>query len=428
MSRNASHTKTFRVETLGCKANQYDSQRISEALRDLGLRAADDGDEPDVVVVNTCTITHRSDSKARKIARRAARSHPDAEIIVTGCYASASADELENIEEIDGVYPRDRWDEMMGHIAGAPLPAETASWAGDYGISEYEDRTRAVLKIQEGCDHYCSYCIVPHVRGRSRSRPLPDVVREARRLVETGFREIVLTGIHLGKYGEDLANGLTLADAVRSAAEVSGLERLRLSSIKADEVGEELLEAMQAPTVCPHLHLPLQSGDDTVLCRMERGYTAERFMYTVRLARSMLNRPAITTDVMAGFPGETEEMFENTVEVCEQARFSRMHVFPFSARAGTKAAEMDGQLHSKTKKKRCRRLRSRRKTGDQNSAVVMAGTPAHRLAAKSGAGPSTHSCSRALPAASIRITRVWAHRCSRRMRRWFSISTYMART
>ena len=235
---------------------------------------------------------------------------------------------------------------------------------GDFGISSFsartsglERRTRAFLKIQDGCDAGCSYCILPHVRGAPRSRPLSDVRAEAERLARAGFAEIVLTGIHLGFYGRDLSDRPVLAQAVEAVARTRGVERVRLSSIEPNEVDEPLLDAMQHPAVCPHLHLPLQSGDAQVLVRMGRPYTPARFLAVVERARERLDRPAITTDVMVGFPGETDEQFEHTLELCRGARFSRIHVFPFSPRPGTAAAGMAGRLPAKLVAERSARLR-----------------------------------------------------------------------
>ncbi len=237
------------------------------------------------------------------------------------------------------------------------------SLTGDFGISSFSGRTRAFLKIQDGCDAGCSYCILPHVRGAPRSRPLADVHAEAERLAAAGFGEIVLTGIHLGFYGRDLPEHPTLPQAVTAVAETPGVERLRLSSIECNEVDDALLDAMQRPAVCPqatvapHLHLPLQSGDASVLRRMRRRYAPEEFLAVVERARERLDRPAITTDVMVGFPGETEAEFESTLEVCRRARFSRTHVFPFSPRPGTPAAEMPGRVPSEAVAERSARLR-----------------------------------------------------------------------
>ena len=346
-------SQTFKIETLGCKANQYDSERLAEALSEAGLHRAHEAEGPDIWVVNTCTVTHVSDRKCRQTVRQAIREHPDAQVYVTGCYATSSPDELEEIEGVTGVYGREELDELIESITGE-RPGEPT---GDFGLSDFAGRARAMLKVQEGCDFFCNYCIVPHVRGEPRSMPLDSAVREAGRLVEKGFREIVLTGIHLGLYGRDLGSGVNLAELVRAVACTDGLERLRLSSLEAPEVSDELLRAMTDPVVCPHLHLPLQSGDDRVLERMGRRYTTLDFRHYVRRAREILSEPAITTDVLVGFPGESDEEFENTLGFCGEMKFSRMHVFKFSPREGTPAAEMDGQVHSRVAKKRSARLR-----------------------------------------------------------------------
>ena len=244
---------------------------------------------------------------------------------------------------------------MLGEIAGAPLP-KGLRLEGAFGITRFGGRARALVKIQDGCDSGCAYCIVPHVRGAPQSRPLDEVVCEARSLAAQGFREMVLTGIHLGLYGRDLSAGVGLGDAVERVAALPGVERLRLSSIEAPEVTGRLLDAMQHPAVCPHLHMPLQSGSDGVLARMGRRYTAREFLGCVALAWKRLDRPAITTDVMVGFPAESAEEFEETLRVCREVRFSRMHVFPFSPRPGMRAAAMPGRVPAKVVKGRCVRL------------------------------------------------------------------------
>jgi len=330
---------TFRVETLGCKANLYDSQRIAESLAALGYREAPEGEPADLHLVNTCTVTLTADRKTRQLIRRAVRLSPGGRVFVTGCGATASAESFEEIEGVAGVFGRNRWNPMLRAIAGGEVPPE-ARLDGDFGITTFRHRARAFVKIQEGCDFFCAYCIVPHVRGKPRSRPLAEVERECRTLAVAGYREVVLTGIHLGLYGRDLADPAALPDAVRCAAGVPGIERVRLSSIEAFEVGAGLLEAMQRPGVCPHLHVPLQSGADGVLRRMGRRYDAAQFLAAVAQARRLLDNPAITTDVIVGFPGESDAEFERTMRVCREAAPSRMHIFPFSPRPGTAAAQM----------------------------------------------------------------------------------------
>lgn len=335
---------SYRIHTLGCKTNLYDSRRLAEALEAVGLRPADATEAPDVCIVNSCTVTSTAGSKTRKTASRLARRYPAALVFVTGCYASASPAELEAIEGVTAVVPRDDWSAILKAVCPGGLPPEYEHFNGDFGINCFGGRARAFLKMQDGCNSYCSYCIIPHVRGRSRSRNLDGALDEARRLIDEGFREIVLTGIHLGLYGREQDPPIDLARAVRAMADLPGLGRLRLSSLEGLEVDDALLDAMRHPAVCAHLHLPLQSGDADVLRRMNRRYSPAEFQRVVETARRRLDRPAITTDVIAGFPGESEAAFVNTLRVIEALRFSRLHVFPFSPRAGTPAAGMDGQV------------------------------------------------------------------------------------
>jgi threonylcarbamoyladenosine tRNA methylthiotransferase MtaB len=348
---------TYVIETLGCKANFYDSRRLAETLEDLGFRPARPGEEVSVCVLNTCTVTATADRKGRQQAGRLARAHPDARLFVTGCYAEARPDELAEVAGVEGVYGRTEWAALLEAINGAALPPGAPALEGDFGIRAFGGRARAFLKIQEGCDSFCSYCVLPRVRGAPRSRPLGELRAEARRLAEAGFAEIVLTGIHLGLYGRELAGRPTLAQALRDVSAVQGLQRVRLSSVECNEVDAGLLEAMQHPAVCPHLHLPLQSGDAEVLRRMSRRYGPEDFLRAVEMARACLQRPAITTDVMVGFPGETEEQFARTMDLCGAVGFSRLHVFPFSPRPGTAAAGMDGRVGQQEMRERGARLR-----------------------------------------------------------------------
>jgi len=344
------------VETLGCKANQYDGQRLAEALMDLGCMPAAEGGEADLHIVNTCTVTHVTDRKCRKLIRQTVRSRPGARVFVTGCGAESAPGAFRRIPGVNGVFGRNQWPSMFQAIVG-DAAAGTSSPRGDFGVGGLERRGRALLKIQEGCNSSCTYCIVPYVRGRERSRPLGDVLAEARRLAERGFRELVLTGIHLGRYGEDLPQGTELADAVAALVEVDGIERIRISSVLPSEISVRLLEAMRHPAVCPHLHLPLQSGDDDILRSMHRPYTSGQFLETVRRAGELLDGPAITTDVLVGFPGETDKQFERTLRLCEEIGFSRVHVFPFSPRNGTKAAGMKGRIEPSVARERCSAVR-----------------------------------------------------------------------
>jgi threonylcarbamoyladenosine tRNA methylthiotransferase MtaB len=348
--------QTYRIETLGCKANVYDSRRLAEALEDCGLRPAPPGRPADVCVLNTCTVTAVADRKGRKLAARLVRENPGARVFLTGCGVEAGHGDLASLPGVTGLFGRGEWRRLVTTaVDGARLP--DGALDGDFGIRSFGGRARAFLKVQDGCDAFCAYCILPYVRGRPRSRPLADVGAEARRLVDGGFTEIVVTGIHTGFYGRDLPDRPTLAQAVLAVAETEGIGRVRLSSVEANEVTDELLAAMAHPAVCPHLHLPLQSGDAEVLRAMGRSYRPSEFLHIIARARAALDGPAVTTDVMVGFPGEGEDAFERTVEFCRAARFSRMHVFPFSPRPGTRAAAMAGRPAPDAVRERGRILR-----------------------------------------------------------------------
>ena len=328
---------SFRIITLGCKVNQYDGQAIRELLGEAGLAEAQAGERADIVVVNTCTVTSRADEKGRKAVRRGIRDNPHALVIVTGCAAVTGPERYRAIPGVGLVLTKEEMTDVQSVLSG-----RDARRGDVFGlrISSFAGHTRAFLRIQEGCDSCCSYCIVPYARGPARSRPLQSIGEEARRLVDSGHKEVVLTGIHLGAYGRDFQD-VSLCDAARKALGAPGLVRLRLSSIEATEVTPGLLELFgEDARLCPHLHLPLQSGDDAVLRAMNRRYTAAGFLSVVEDVRRRVEGVALTTDVMVGFPGETEGQFENTLRVCREAGFSRMHVFRYSRRAGTPAAEM----------------------------------------------------------------------------------------
>jgi len=329
--------------TFGCKVNQYDSQAMRETLAQLGC--AEVTAEADLYVVNTCCVTRESHRKGLQAIRRIARAHPAACIIVTGCSAETHAEMLRDLPGVLCVVGNEgkaRLAEILAEHGLGPRPAGAAEWPT---ITRFAGHTRAFVKVEDGCNDFCSYCIVPHVRGRVRSRPPDDVAAEVARLVANGYLEVVLTGIHLGAYGLDWGGEPALASLVRRVLATPGLRRLRLSSLELREVSDELLELVAAaPVLCPHLHLPLQSGDDEVLRAMNRRYTAADFLRRLDAVRARIAEPAITTDVIVGFPGETDEQFRRTLALCRQAAFSRLHVFPYSDRPGTAAATMPGKL------------------------------------------------------------------------------------
>jgi threonylcarbamoyladenosine tRNA methylthiotransferase MtaB len=330
--------RTCRLVTLGCKVNQYETQYVKEMLEANGYREASADERADLCIVNTCTVTHEADAKGRQLIRRLAEANPGAALVVMGCYATR---EPETVSRLPGVIKvitdKTRLAEELRPLGVRRSPA---------GISRFDGHQRAFVKVQDGCLLNCSYCIIPHVRPILRSRPLEAIAAEVARLVEGGCREIVLTGIHLGHYGIDLSRGKPKWEWCRLWHLLPHLDRLpgdfriRLSSLEAAEVRGELVEALaRSPRVCPHLHLCLQSGSDRILALMKRRYRVAGFLERCRRLRAVLDWPAFTTDIIVGFPGETEADFEATCQVARQVGFSKMHIFSFSPRRGTPAAE-----------------------------------------------------------------------------------------
>ncbi|MBR6705101.1 MAG: tRNA (N(6)-L-threonylcarbamoyladenosine(37)-C(2))-methylthiotransferase MtaB [Clostridia bacterium] len=354
---------TVAFHTLGCKVNQYDSQAMLEKFLARGYIQVSFDLSADVYVVNTCTVTGTGDKKSMQAVRRAIKTNPGADVIVAGCLAQRDGEKLlsSGARLVIGARDRDRIVELyeeavrqgerVCHVDRNILriPFESLS------ISGFSERTRAVMKIQEGCDRYCSYCIIPYVRGGIRSRPLEDIRAEAARLGEAGFGELVLTGIHLTSYGRDLGD-MDLADAVR-AARAPGISRIRLGSLEPVVVTPAFTRALrEVPEICPQFHLALQSGSDAVLKRMKRRYTCGEFRSAAALLRDFMPGCALTTDVICGFPGETDDEFSETMAFCREIGFSRMHVFPFSPREGTPAASMPGQVPRRIREERTRKL------------------------------------------------------------------------
>jgi len=347
---------TLRTVTLGCKVNQYETELVRESLVKAGYREAGEGESAELCVVNTCTVTAEGDSKSRQVIRQLARRNPGTRIVVMGCYATRAPEEVATLPAVSEVITDKRelpdWLSRWG-VADAPT-----------GISKFSGRRRAYVKIQDGCMLNCSFCIIPTVRPHLASRPIEHIVDEVRRLTDNGHREVVLTGIHLGHYGVEWNRGREKSDWRRLShllarlAELPGEFRLRLSSIEATEVTRELVAVMAAnpQRICPHLHISMQSGSDNVLRRMRRRWGRQRFLDRCGLVKEALEAPALTTDVIVGFPGETEQDFAETCAACEEAGFSKIHIFPFSARRGTPAAEMSDQTPAEAKADRVRRL------------------------------------------------------------------------
>ncbi|MCL6634759.1 MAG: tRNA (N(6)-L-threonylcarbamoyladenosine(37)-C(2))-methylthiotransferase MtaB [Peptococcaceae bacterium] len=358
--------KKVAIYTLGCKVNQYESASLAGLFRERGYRVVDFEDTADVYIINTCTVTHLGDRKSRQLIRRAARANPGALIAVTGCYAQTSPGEVLEIPGVDlvvGTRDRTRLVDLVEEAAkgGVPLNAVREYEAGDefeeFPSLPLQGRVRAFLKIQEGCSNFCTYCIVPYARGPLRSRRPERVIDAAREMVAAGFKEIVLTGIHTGAYGQDLDEDLTLAGLLRRLAEIPGISRLRLSSIEPNDITPELVETLAGSKIfCRHLHVPLQSGDDRILRRMGRRYSTWEYARLAEVLRENIPGLALTTDVMVGFPGETEENFANTYRFIEKVSFSGLHVFKFSPRRGTPAAGFAEQVGPHIKEERSRKL------------------------------------------------------------------------
>jgi threonylcarbamoyladenosine tRNA methylthiotransferase MtaB len=353
------------IATLGCKVNQYDTAAIESRLRSAGCTIVPFDVGADVYVVNTCTVTDRADAESRQLARRAHRLNPAARVVLTGCFAQTSPASAA-MPGVDHVVGLNRLPDLVravrGEAPGARILVDdlrTARQVKTLGAETFTGQTRAFLKIQEGCDLFCSFCIVPFARGRSRSVPPRQVLAQLQLLASRGFREVVLTGVHLGGYGADLDPAIGLCDLLEMILEQPPVPRVRLSSIDPPEVTPRVLQLMAAsPTLCPHLHIPVQAADDDVLCRMRRQYNTRMLRGLIAEIRSRLPDAAIGTDVIAGFPGETAEQFEHTFGLLEALPFSYFHVFPYSRRTGTTAAKLPGHLAPPAIKARARRLRA----------------------------------------------------------------------
>lgn len=350
--------------TLGCKVNQADTASMENLFLRSGHQLVSFDGEADVYIINTCVVTNTGQRKSRQTIHRAIRKNPNALIVVTGCYPQTAAEEVKTIAGVDMIIGnQDRAqivqlvEERLAHRQTDTLDAVhklTASTAfEEMAAGDITDKTRAFLKIQEGCNQFCTYCIIPYARGPLRSRSLESIRTETQRLISAGFKEIVLIGIHLGCYGKENPNGPTLYDAVKTVLDVPGVHRLRLGSLESVEVEPRLLTLMQEDArFCRHLHLPLQSGCDKVLQAMHRPYTTAKFKTLLADIKTRVPDIAITTDVIVGFPGETEADFETTCKFAESCGFSKMHIFPFSARKGTPAEKFAGAVTEAVKKER----------------------------------------------------------------------------
>ena len=347
--------------TLGCKTNQYDSEAMLERLMDGGYELAREGEPADVVIVNTCTVTAEADRKSRQMLRQASAAYPGAVVVAAGCYAQREPKALARIAGVDLVLGNQDRGDILNLIRQAEAAQATITHVAELKDTAFEPlaisqsglHTRANIKIQEGCNRFCTYCIIPYARGPIRSRPLEDTVQETARLAALGVKEFVLTGIHIASYGLDMPGGPDLITLLEALDQVEGMGRLRLGSLEPSLLTDEFCaRAARLRHLCPHFHLSLQSGCDATLRRMGRRYTAEAFAGYVSRLRTAIPSAALTTDIIVGFPGETEEDFRQSMDFVERMAFSRIHVFPYSPREGTPAAAMPNQVAKADKRRR----------------------------------------------------------------------------
>lgn len=354
--------KTVAFYTLGCKVNQYETEAIAESFKNMGYIVNKFDEKSDVYVVNSCSVTAMADRKARTLISKARKLNPEAIIVLCGCYSQTSG-EVKNIKDADII---------IGNRGKCEIPKIVEKYEGkkyynvpdimevkgfeETPVTGHEGKTRAFMKIQDGCDNYCAYCIIPYARGHIRSREMTSIKNEAENLIKNGYREIVLTGIHITSYGKDLG-GVTLLDVLKMLHEVDGLMRIRLGSLEYNDALIEVAEnAEKLPRLCNHFHVSLQSGCEETLRRMGRKYTAAEYKNGINKLRAAFPGAAITTDIMVGFPGETEEEFEESLTFAKNMEFAKMHIFPYSIRPGTRASKMDGQLTLNEKKLRVEKL------------------------------------------------------------------------
>ncbi len=352
---------TVGILTLGCKVNTYESEFIKEKLIQAGYELKDFDDICDIYIINTCTVTNTSDIKSRKMIRKAIQKNSDACIIAMGCFIEANHDfNIEGVDILLGNRDKSKIVDIIDEYFKNKkqiqrLYQEEACEFEDMYLSEFPGRTRAFVKVQDGCENYCSYCIIPFVRGKCRSKKFELVLKEVEDLVKNGYQEVVLTGIHTGNYGVDLEENF--ADLLRALIKIKNLSRLRISSIEITELTDEVLDViLDKNIIVDHLHIPLQAGSDEILKLMRRKYDLSYFADKLNKIRSKCPDISITTDVIVGFPGESEKLFQKTLETCEKLSFSKIHVFPYSERKGTAAMKLEGHLPTTEKKKRARKL------------------------------------------------------------------------
>lgn len=361
--------KKVAFHTLGCKVNIYETVAMEEMVKNAGCTVVDFSEFADIYIINTCSVTNIADKKSRQMLHRAKKENPNAVIVAVGCYVQSAYEDLKKDNNIDILIGNNKKSEIV-NILNEYFTDEYNKIKLEYvndiskdnsfeqlKISEAGNYTRAFLKIQDGCNQFCSYCIIPYTRGRIRSRDIDDIISEAKKLVESGYKEIVLTGIHLSSYGDDLNYDVNLADVIKALGEIKGLKRIRIGSLEPKLISEDFLNKIKAiASFCPHFHLSLQSGSDKILKLMNRKYGTEEFYHAVELIRKYFKHPAITTDIIVGFPGESDDDFNESFDFIKSINFYETHIFPYSKREGTRAAKFSGQLSNEIKSKRVKIL------------------------------------------------------------------------
>lgn len=357
--------KTVAFITLGCKVNQYETNAMSQKLIEEGYKIVEHTQKADIYIINTCTVTNMSDRKSRQMIRRAKEINPKATIIAVGCYVQVAKKEIENIKEIDLALGNEEKVDIVKYcneIIQKNKKEEIADVMqsrkfAEFGETSYTEKTRAVIKVQDGCDRFCSYCIIPYARGRVRSREPEHIIKEIKQIANEGIKEVVITGIHIASYGKDFKKDYKLIDLLEEINKIDGIERIRLGSIEPLLITEEFVQRLvKLEKICEQFHLSLQSGCDETLKRMNRRYTTQQFEEIVKRLRKAYDNVNLTTDIIVGFPGETEEEFAKTYKFLEKIKFYKMHIFKYSPRKGTRAEQMPQQIEPQLKEERSKKL------------------------------------------------------------------------
>ena len=351
--------------TLGCKVNQYETNAMEQKFIQAGYQIKNFNEKADIYIINTCTVTNMSDKKSRQMIRKAKQLNKYAVVVAVGCYVQTAKEELESIKELDLILGNNEKKDIVQYVEKHQNGIKQIKYNDvlhqneydEYGFVTHIEQTRAIVKVQDGCDRFCSYCTIPYARGKVRSRKLENIIEEVTKLAQNGIKEVVITGIHIASYGKDFNENIGLIDALEKINEIEGIQRIRLGSLEPMLINEDFLNRLsKLDKICHHFHLSLQSGCDETLKRMNRRYTTDEFRNVVKLLRNTYDEVILTTDIIVGFPGETEEEFEKTYEFLKEIKFYKMHVFKYSKRSGTKAATMPNQIKPEIQEKRSKRL------------------------------------------------------------------------